>query len=399
MKVILKNLSKYYAKWGVKRFFSYNSVKLKKMSTIFVFCLLCVFLVPKIESFHPKKIVDSIQDAVLSFGFGGGFPIEANGNKVDCKNFKTFGRDLIMVSDTSFICFNTNAKKIFDRPHGFTRPILKCSKNRALIYDLSGSSFKIESRNKSILASSFLENIICGNISDNGNYVFATESKDYLSDLMVFSEDSKEIFKHCFSDCFLNNVSLSKDGKLVAVSGLLAQEGALKSLIYVFDAEFGKLKTKVEYQDVLFLDLAFLNNSNVVAIGDNLTSVIRVFQNKQESYQYDQRPLTAFDINPQNGAVLSLSTRADFAQCDIVSINGDGKNQTITQTELNATALSYNNNGTIALLGGEKLNVYSKYGKNIYSSSFETNVKTIDMRSSRSMYILESNRASVLDFA
>ncbi|MDR0404675.1 MAG: DUF5711 family protein [Oscillospiraceae bacterium] len=396
IKGIIGNFRKNFVYKEIEWFFSDKS---KKMSIMFAICLFAGFLVQRIENFHPGKIINSFQDAVASSGFGAGFPVKVDGDKVNCKNFRPFGRDLVMITDTSLICFNPSAKKIFDRPHGLSRPILKCTRSRALVYDLNRNNFKIETKGKNIVNSNLTENIISGGICESGNYAFAVESKDYPSKLMVFFEDSKQAFSYSFSDCFLNNVSLSDDGKMVAVSGVLAQDGGLKSLIYVFEINSSKPKLKAEFYDVLFLDVVFLSNSNVIAIGDSLTCVIKVSSNEQKTYNYDQKPLTAFDVNPSVGAVLSLATKADFTDCDLVTIDGRGQSKIMAQSGLNVSALSYNKDGAIASLGEGKFDVYSRHAKKIYSSCVSADVKAIGLFSSRSVYLLGVGEVNILDFA
>ncbi|MDR3178904.1 MAG: DUF5711 family protein [Oscillospiraceae bacterium] len=374
-----------------------NLSKQIKMILIFSFCLIFIFFFSKIENFMPQKIVESIQDTIASMGNGSGFPIKVTGSRINCKNFKILNKDILVLSDTSLVCYNKTAKKILNKPHGFESPVLKCAGNKALIYNLHGSDYKIETKCANILTNNLTENIISGDICESGKYAFATEGKECLSKLVIFSEKMNEIFTYYFSDCYVNNIALSNNGNLAAVSGVCSEKGKFKSLIYVFEMTLEKEKFKFECDDTIFLDISFLSDKKLVAVGDKKTLFINTSLGEQKDFDYEDKPLTSFDINSKAGVILSLANKSDFTECNILKLNNKGEIITSIQSQMNVFALSHNDE-VIALLGDGKFNVYSKLGKIICSSSIDRDIKRVQLLSSRSAYILGTCNIGLLDF-
>ena len=80
------------------------------------------------------------------------------------------------------------------RQHSFSTPVLKIGGSRALIYNLGGNSFQIESRSKTILKKDGLShNILAGDISQSGEFAIVTESEGYFSELTVYDKNTQAI--------------------------------------------------------------------------------------------------------------------------------------------------------------------------------------------------------------
>ncbi|MDR0738619.1 MAG: DUF5711 family protein [Oscillospiraceae bacterium] len=370
---------------------------LNKKITTAVFCifvfLIIIFLRGK-NSFT-KDFILQAQDSFAKFGVGDGFPVKFDGNRVNLENFKSCDNDIFLLSETSFMCFNRFSKKVFSRPHGFSSPVLKVKNKYSLIYNLNESDYKINLRYREVCSQKLLENIISGDISGSGKYVFATNCKEFLSDLTVFDENFEKVFCYHFCDCFINNVAISEDSKTVAASGVLVNNGNFFSVIYVFDLKKEQPKAKFEYEDSLFLEVKFLKNSNVVGISDNMLTVIVPNSNKKTDYFYREKSLSCFDANSKGIAVCLKND--ENSDCELILLNIDGLALKNIKVGTNVLRVSYGNNA-IAILQEMSMCVYSPNGEKIKSFDVASDIKNISLISCKSIYLLGLHRVSKLDF-
>ena len=362
-----------------------------------IFFFVFILLLLRGKNLLTKKITLATQDALARIGVGEGFPLKYEGTKVEIKNFKASDGDVFVLSDTSFACFNNFSKKIFLRSHGLDSPVLKVKKTHSLIYNSHGNNFKINLRSKEVCSQKLSESIIAGDISESGRYVFATDSngRESHSKVSVFDENFEKIFEYNVSDCFVTNVAISENATMIAISGVFVNNGTLFSVVYVFDLKKEDPKVRFEYEDVLFLEINFLENSNIMCVSDKLLTSINPSLNKKTDIAYEEKQLNCFNIN-NKGAALCLSS-VGSTECELLLIN---KNAVAFRSILagsNIYCIDYNGN-VIAALKDSQLDIYASSGKKIKNFSVNEDTKSISLASSNRIYLLGLSEISNLDF-
>ena len=109
----------------------------------------------------------------------------------------------------------------------------------------------------------------------------------------------------CAQDSIVS-VDLSNNGKYAAVSVIGAREGEIYSKIYVFDFDYAEPISEFEYFGTAIIEVKFVSNNNVVAIGDHLISFIKGL-NKKEDKSYGSSTLSAYTFGDDGNTVLVLS--------------------------------------------------------------------------------------------
>ena len=118
------------------------------------------------------------------------------------------------------------------------------------------------------------QKIISASVSSSGVYAALTQSKNYLGELTVYLSDDTEKYKYYFSEWYPVDISLSADGTWGAVTGIAAQDGTVKSVVYIFDFNQEEPKAKFEFSDNLLLSIRCLESGNVAAIGNRGASIM-----------------------------------------------------------------------------------------------------------------------------
>lgn len=363
------------------------SKKALKLVIILMFSIFVILFWTNRHNLSPGNVVNWVSDKILGIGIGPGYPVHIVGNAINDNNFQIIEDNAVMVSDTAFVALNKSAKELSNRQHSFRKPILKVNGAKALIYDLDGKNIQIESRSLTIYKSEMPNNIIAGDICENGSYIIATESKGYLAQITVYSSDNSEKYKYYFSGCYITDVALTANGNFAAVSGICADNGILNSVLYEFDFRSDKPKCSFEFNDNLLTYVQYASNGNIIAIGDNSTSILNVSKNQKTDYNYNGKKLTAFEVKADRGILLSLAYTPDGRNCNIVNISKNGKVELEMETELKVHSVSFNND-IISLLCENKIYDYSHSGKLKEEIAIGNDTKEIRLLSSNNAYIL-----------
>lgn len=350
-----------------------------------IIAFLCILGIIIIGQCFPNNIIDTMNGYVCSIGFGSGYPTPIVGNCIKENNFSLIMDNASFVSDSSFVVLNDSAKIITKRQHSFGTPILKTNGNRALIYNLGGRDFRIDSIPNLLYKSNLEQNIIAGAISKSGTYALIMESKKYLSELIVFSSKHEEIYRYYFADYYINNIDINDKGDLVAVSGMSSNDGIIKSIIYTFELNNDEPKDIFEYSDNMIFSLHFISNRNILSIGDSVASYIR--GSKSKDYNYDGKKLITFDIDKKEGVSLVFSEDEDLINCQIVVLNKEAMVKSDIKTDLKIKSIAYKYNKVVTI-EGDMIKVYALSGKLKKQEDARMDARKIKIASGNRAYIL-----------
>lgn len=367
-----------------------------KVFLILLACGLAVFLWFNRANLAPDRVGDWIQESLMGMGVGPGFPAPMVGSDVAKDNFQLMDQDAVLVSDTSFVMLNKTAKELANRQHSFSTPVLKVAGSRALVYNLGGNAFQIESRSKNILKQAELgDNILAGDLSESGVFAIATESKGYFSKLTIYAKNSQGtdpedyLYRYSFSDYYITSVALNHAGTSVAAVGVSANEGALRSALYLFD-DFNSPDPKESpdfiFDDNLILATRYLDNGNIAVVGDREAYIIVPKTGEKIVYSYRQRTLANFEITGES-LILALSKSNDGRACDIVLLDHDGKLSSEFSTGHKVLSVSYRN-GMVALLDSGTIYGYSEGGEETGRWDAGGDARKILLYAKNSAYVL-----------
>ena len=363
---------------------------------ILSFCFVLIFV--NGEKFSPDYIGIFFEDLFAQMQAGSGYPYKIDGNKVSNENFKTVDKSLFLVSDAYFTTLNNSARVMLKNPHCYQNPMIKVCKTRAVIYDLGGKNLKLISKSQILHSMDTENNLISVDISDYGTFAVVTEAKGFLSQLIVYGKNGKDIYyKYNFAEHYVTDVTLSPDGKSVAVCACTAKEGSILSSVYVFDYKSEVPIVKFDYEDNVFLRIKYLSNGNIAVLGEKLTSIVNPKNCTKEDFFYDNKNLVGFDINIREGVLLTLSISEDGNNSEIFVLNKKGKLEASFRIDHDVKALSFNNRKIAALSYG-KIYIYNFAGKRIKSLDAGNDAQNIGLVSNKDYYILGVNEVRKIRF-
>ncbi len=362
-----------------------------KIGIVLLGSFLLVFIALHWDKFSPDNIVDWFKYDFFNYGGGNGYPITIDGTDIEQSNLKMIDNRLVYVSDTSVVVLNNKGGTIQNIQHNYSKPYIETNGNEGILYNLGGKEYKTFSKSEVLNSDTLSDNIISADIASNGTYAIITETNGYLSKLTAYLNDNTEMYKYSFSEYYINDVSLSSDGQRVCVSGISSKNGTIFSCIYVIDFSKETPISSYEFTDSIIYDLCYLDNGNIAFIADNSAGIINMDTSDIREYDYNDRHLTSYYFNREDGLVVSVSTSADGRNCSIVGIDSNCNFSSKIETKEKVLSLSLHNNIFLLSDNGNIIS-YDFDGNKVGECEIKEDISKIISVSNKKIYSLCLNQ-------
>lgn len=365
--------------------------KIKLVVLILLLSSLVITLWHNRSRLSAENVTTWIEGRFLSIGIGDGYPSEIRGNNVEPSNFLLIDDNIAMLSNTSLTVFNGTAKEMTNRAHNLSNPMMKVNGGRAILYDMGGNKYSVDTISKNIRSCKSESAIMSGDVSENGVYGLVTESVDYLSEMTIYNKNGSEKYKYYFSEYYISDISINRNGTNAVVSGVASKNGGLKSIVYVFDFKSDVPKMTFEYDENMIMCVEFMENGNICVIGDKSAGVINMWTGKKQDFDYDAKILTCYNVNKYEGIQLSLSSVGEGQNCEIVLLDRNGN--TILKIPTEYSILSITSRGSrVAGVSEDKVFLYKTSGELQGDWVVANNIKKVQLKSRSEGYVLGVNK-------
>ena len=330
---------------------------------------------------------------------GQGYPAEIIGSDVRAGNFSVNQGRVAYASDTSFITLNSSGKEIANVQLRYSKPVLRSTENRFLIYGLGDTGYQILDYEKELFSGTANGAIYTGDISSNGHYVLVTEGNGFLSELYAYNKDNNRIFKYYFSEYYINSVAINSDGSGCVACGVTSDNGGMRTAVYVLD--FGKEEPVGKYiiDDDLVIDCRYISGRRAALIGNYASYVVKTGDEDYVTVSYDGKPLTNYCFNPSTRSfALALSKSGDGRSCSLIRYNDGGDQIAAIDTEYGAKSFSVYK-GTMAVLDGNTVYTFNNDGNVNNTCDAGTGAKSMILSSDSHAYVLSVNQVRFFDLA
>lgn len=355
---------------------------------IVVLLFAAVFFGANSDRFSLHNISNFVRYGLLNRDSDEKFPLNIQGVNITAGNFVRKGQDICYSSDTRTQVLNNYGKTVFNVPHAFITPVLTSSSNYALVYNLGGTGYQVIDRDGAAYSADMQDNILTGAVNDNGIYALVTQSGGYLSKLWVYNEEHEQIFAYSFADYYVTSVSLSSAGRQAVVSGVSALNGLDITSLYVLDFTKDTPLWFSEFEDNLIYEVRYLSDRYACAVGRSASYVVHTGNGNVETFDYEGKALTAYDINTDTGTyTLSLSNSGDGRNCDIISFGTGGRKERSFAVGQKIIGVS-SYKGRVALLTSGSVLLYTKDGSHIGDKALRSDPHSVVLYTGSDAYVL-----------
>ncbi len=327
--------------------------------SVFIFCVT-----------SPTGPIERITNAFSLIG-GGELPTTLSGTNV--LSFKTSNQKAYALTNSHLCGYTYSGKEFLEIQHGFSNPVLETSKERVLIYNRESNKFIIANNSNTVFEQTVDQTIFCADISDNSSVVFVTASPTYAAQITVYNKNMKQYYTWYLAEGLVSDITLSDNGKYIAVSTLTISGGQFVSKVYCLDTDEKEPIFTKELSDESVLTVESISSACFAYISNKNVTFLNWKSGEKISDSSGFLSPSYFDI--QDGYILTTFSEANRFDIVLYNKSGEKKHQLVF-------------NGIIDDISVFDELIYILSGSQIHILDFSGDVKEIINLESKPDYIL-----------
>ncbi len=280
------------------------------------------------------------------FEEGEGWPVEAPGGK--SKGMYQLDGLLCISNDTDLLMYNSKGGEAYAVKHQMADPHLAIREDKLLLFDQGARSYALYQKNVPLVDSETAHVLYTGAVSAKGLFALATRSEDYLSQVTVYDQHGALQYSWNYSDKVVTALALSPSGSKLAVCGLYAEEGSIRSQLLLYDK--GELVDSRTFDDAVICSLTFVGETELKGVTDQGAFLISDKGKLMGEYDYKSQPLAAYCNTPE-ATVLLLGDYRQEGGYQLISLNGDMNRRSSASIKGNIHVLKADSSSAYLLAG------------------------------------------------
>ena len=218
-----------------------------------------------------SNITDSIRQVKTIFIKNDGYPYSLE--TLSFRNVVPVGGGPLVIYDNSSLVMNAAADEIFSMSLDYADSKAVTRNGRALIYSPSSNEVILQSKTEKLGSVTEQNPVTVAALAENGGFATSHAADENQSILSVYNNRFKKIFQWNCSQEFITDISLSSNGKKVAVAASGVKDAEIYTRILIFDVGSSEPVADVKYNGTMFLRVIYTASNRIIAVGDNKTVV------------------------------------------------------------------------------------------------------------------------------
>jgi len=260
-----------------------------------------------------------------------------------------------------------------------SNPLIASSSNRFVIAESGGRKIMSFS-NRSLLWEKECVGTVNKVFINSEGYVGVIFSQTgYKSGFLFLDPNGNEICSKLFAKTNLIDLDISKKGDLVAMIEADTTTATISSAIS-FMSNIGEITYSTVEENTLLSGIRFLDNHNVVAVGDN--KLIKIDKNYEKTVLDDFSKKVVSGINLENeGKIIEIYRNSDgiFADKSVIDILNVNNKKTGSGEVLGVVKAVESSGKTIAIVLTDRIDFFDVSGKYLNSLSISGKYKSLKL--------------------
>ncbi len=320
-----------------------------------------------------SNITDNIRQIKTVFTKSEGYPYVLDA--LNYRNVVSAGGGPLVVYDDSTLVLNAAADEIFSMQLGYTDSKAITRNGRALIHSPSSNEVILQSKTERLGSITEQNPVTVAALAENGGFATSHAADGNQSVLTVYNNRFKKIFQWNCSQEFITDISLSGNGKKVAVAAIGVEDAEIYTRILVFRVDSDEPMMDIKYSGTMFLRVIYTSSNKIIAAGDNKTVVHNKKGEVTDELVYPEDSLIAVCAD-EDGNTTVFYEEFGGSKTGIVRYSDSGK-KTCSFVINGLPDCVAAHSGRIAVASGNKITVYSSKGKESKVIETESSVARI----------------------
>ena len=248
-------------------------------------------------------------------------------------------RDGVAVVTTEGIeVYSPDGERLLDKSLPLTSPRAVASAKYLVVYDFASTTFVVTNGYSVLFEGETDFPILGADVSDTGHFALITASDTHLSQVLLYDANFNLIQRFSRNSA-TTAVSLSANGKYVAICGLTSENGAAQSLVdlYRMGTKQPVFNTRV---NELALALSFTDTRHLALITSRAGYVLDLDGKQQCRLDFGDAAISSYDIS-ENGCAILLDTDGVHTQNRLLICDKRGDLLCDRNFDVDFTAVAY----------------------------------------------------------
>lgn len=313
-----------------------------------------------------SNVTDGVRQIKTVFTKSKGYPYPLD--TLNFRNVVSMGSGPLVIYDDSTLVMNSSADEVYTMQLGYADSKAVTRNGRALIYSPSSSEVILQSKTEKLGSITEEAPVTVVALSEKGGFATSHSANENQSILSVYNNRFKKIFQWNCSQEFITDISLSANGKRVAVAATGVENAEIYTRIIVFDVNKTEPVTDIRYGGTMFLRVFYTESDKIIAVGDNKTVVHNKKGEVVDELVYSEDSLISVCADDRGNTAVCYKEFGG-SKTGIVRYSGSGKRTCSIVVDGMPDCMAASS-GRIAVASGNSITVYSSNGKE--SKTIET---------------------------
>ncbi len=342
-------------------------IKMLRIPVVVLVVVMAVFLSARLMgNVAVSNITDGIRQSKTLFSKSTGYPYSLEA--FNLRKVEPIGGGPLIVYNGSSHVLNASGDEIFNTDLSYADTKVITKNGRALFYSNSSNEAVLQSKTEILGSIAVPAPVVAADLAENGGMAVSHSSEEHQSILNVYNSRFKKIFQWNCSKERIADISLSGNGKHVAVAAVGADNAEIYTRIIVFNVGSPEPIADVRYNGTLFMRVVYTSSNKIIAAGDNRTVVMNKKGKVLDELVYSEDSIIAVCADDSGNTVVCYEEFGG-AKTGIVRFSANGKRTCSIVTDGIPDSVSAQGDRTAVAIGNEIM-IYSAKGK--HTKTIET---------------------------
>lgn len=312
----------------------YNEHYLKKASIYRflrygILILLVVFLFGMLNFFKDEITVENFRYLMRNVDFELRTELGEEGNiSYDSNALNTFAvykGSLVQLSDRKIAIYDAGGRSSYTGNPDYSSPALCSSEKYLLAYDQTGGAYSLYTGFSQVYSASTGYPIADADIVDEGIFVIASRSKEYLGVVEVYSS-SFQMMNKIQKNKYIASADLSADGKTLLIASYYVGETGICTELMVLSIDSDTPSLLLTVENTMPWEAAWLDDKNFVLVCDEGVKFYNESGKVYSEYGFSEKNVIEYTVSQSTSRVAILCKESgDTASSRLCILSADGK--------------------------------------------------------------------------
>lgn len=274
------------------------------------------------DTLAPDKLLAKLQDTIGDAS--GTYPVDIAGSNVH--SMARSQNYTVLLSDSYLTYYNDHGGEVTRYPCTYSSALLRTAGKYVLAAEQSGKRLLLTTRSMSLADLTLEYKILSADVNEKGQIaVLMQGTQGYAVELIVYDQKGTEIYRRSRTS-LASEVTLSPDGKTVALLSVDAVGGVLNTTVDVFSLSSTDPQALYSYTaaDTLLYRLEFLTKNKLLAVGESGALLLSTTQDKPTAVTIGSEQLLGYAVAQDSVAlVLRPLGSTDGGTVRVLNTSGD----------------------------------------------------------------------------